>query len=279
MSEEAMASGIEYRMPAPLDVNESNYEQWKRFHVNFKIFLTAAGLNRTAENRKAAVFLNCIGPCGQELYYNTLINDEDVDKEYKLDEVIELFENHFKPKTNEVISTFLFNKRLQQDGEGFDQFYTEIRKIARSCNFNIFKDRMLRDRIIHGINNKKVQQKLLEKKELSLDQAVEICRASELSNNHAKTINQQQTSSPEVDAVKKVQGAQANTKAKYTYLCKKCNRTHGPRNCPAFGKNCSICQKMNHFAVGCRAKNKVDSLIADDEQVNNEYKNENPVDL
>jgi len=27
----------------------------------------------------------------------------------------------------------------------------------------------------------------------------------------------------------------------YLYKCKKCNREHGPKNCPAFGKICNLC--------------------------------------
>ena len=38
--------------------------------------------------------------------------------------------------------------------------------------------------------------------------------------------------------------------------CKYCGRKHriGKRNCPAFGKRCSACGIMNHFASQCMAK-------------------------
>lgn len=36
-----------------------------------------------------------------------------------------------------------------------------------------------------------------------------------------------------------------------SYLCKKCNTTHLPAKCPVYGKKCVVCQKMNHFSVGC----------------------------
>lgn len=277
-------SGVEYRMPAPLDMDNIDelYSQWKRFQSSFKIFVIASGLGKVTETRKAAVFLNCIGQPAQELYFNTL--QQDHSDEHKLEEVILIFENYFKPKTNEIINTFHFNQRVQEDGENFDNFYTELRKIALNCNFDTFLERMLRDRIIHGIKDRNVQQKLLSKKNLTLEQAVDICRTSELSKEHAKTINQRQVSAHEVDAVqvKKVQRAQQDApKAKYnqinsknTYLCKKCNRRHGPRQCPAFGKTCTICKKVNHFAVGCKFRNEVHSINADEG-----FDNESPVDL
>ncbi|KAL4716260.1 hypothetical protein ACJJTC_014740 [Scirpophaga incertulas] len=218
------------------------------------------------------------GRSAQDLYFNTLKNP---DKE-KLEDIVEIFENYFKPKNNEIINTFHFNQRKQQDGENFDAFYSDLRKIAQNCNFESFFERMLRDRIIHGIQDRHVQQKLLEKKELTLEQTVDICRTSELSKEHVKIITEQQTSLHDVDAVQAKQPAfQHNiTKAKYnqinknviTYICKKCNTQHGPRNCPAFGKTCSFCKIKNHFAVGCKLKNRVLSL-------NVNKLDESPVDL
>jgi hypothetical protein len=48
-------------------------------------------------------------------------------------------------------------------------------------------------------------------------------------------------------------------------LCKNCGRTHGPRNCPAFGKECHACKKKNHFAKYCMStrRKKVDALQYD----------------
>ncbi|KAL4715298.1 hypothetical protein ACJJTC_010868 [Scirpophaga incertulas] len=210
---EAM-SGVEYRMPTPLNLDNLDeiYPQWKRFQASFNIFLLAAGLNKVTETRKAAIFLNCIGRSAQDLYFNTLKNP---DKE-KLEDIVEIFENYFKPKNNEIINTFHFNQRKQQDGENFDAFYSDLRKIAQNCNFESFFERMLRDRIIHGIQDRHVQQKLLEKKELTLEQTVDICRTSELSKEHVKIITEQQTSLHDVDAVQAKQPAfQHNiTKAK-----------------------------------------------------------------
>ena len=36
--------------------------------------------------------------------------------------------------------------------------------------------------------------------------------------------------------------------------CKQCGRQHRPRECPAYGQECSYCHKLNHFARMCRNK-------------------------
>ena len=36
--------------------------------------------------------------------------------------------------------------------------------------------------------------------------------------------------------------------------CQNCGRNHPPRRCPAYGKTCNACNKLNHFAKFCRSK-------------------------
>lgn len=264
---DSMACAVEYKMPQGLNLDDIGncWPQWQRFKQSFRIFLIAAGFERLAETRKAAILLNCIGQQAQELYFNVLQTNEKT----KLDEIIELFDDHFKPKQNEVINSYNFNKRDQEDGETFDAFYTAIRKIAENCNYKE-KDRMLRDRILIGIKDQRTQQKLLEVKELTLDKAVDICRSAELCKEHMKTLK-----NPEVHAVQARPSSHRpsdmkdkyfennnrtfnsnNQYSKNFYLCRKCKTEHGPRNCPAFGKICSKCKKYNHFSVGCSMPNR-----------------------
>ena len=44
------------------------------------------------------------------------------------------------------------------------------------------------------------------------------------------------------------------TVRKNTYMCNKCGRKHKARHCAAFGKECLICKKANHFAKCCRGQ-------------------------
>lgn len=44
------------------------------------------------------------------------------------------------------------------------------------------------------------------------------------------------------------------TRAETKFQCRRCNRKHGPRECPAFGKKCNRCGKLNHFETAYRVK-------------------------
>lgn len=267
---EEMGTPFEFKMPQPLQLDAVGdmLTKWRNFKQHFTVFILASGLEKVADKRKSAILLNCIGEDGQNIYFNILKKSEETPK---FEDLLKEFDNYFEPKQNVIINTYNFNSRNQEDGETFDSFYAEIRKLVKCCNYEDQENRMLRDKIVMGIRDRNLQRKLLENRNLTLDSAVDQCRAAELSQEHIKII-QKQEDLLKVDAV-----TARNPKAKYKlfgshktdqnsnnyskdfYHCKKCNREHGPRQCPAFGKICSICNKPNHFAKGCKNK-KIESI-------------------
>ena len=60
--------------------------------------------------------------------------------------------------------------------------------------------------------------------------------------------------------------------------CNYCGYVHERGKCPAYGKNCAVCNKPNHFAKVCRGKGKsqrnqtVHATLDDYDDVNNEDK-------
>lgn len=283
---------FDYRVPEALslDTVEDLLPRWKRFKQQFQIFVTAAGFDRISESRKAALLLNCIGTEAQDLYLNVLKKNEEIDK---YEHILKIFDDYFAPKQNEVMNTFNFNNRRQEDGENFDSFYSNIKQLVKNCNFMDLESRMLRDRIVMGIRDRNLQRKLLEIKDLTLDMAVDKCRAAELSREHMKRIQENDKSSVSVDTLYNHREHSHNkTEAKYMYSnrnrqnnnfnkkyyhCLKCNQEHGPRQCPAFGKTCSKCKKLNHFASGCR--NKSVDVLENVENINEGDKNNSVQDL
>ncbi len=97
------------------------------------------------------------------------------------------FDSHCSPKKNETFERYVFHSRLQQQGETFDSFIMDLKLKARTCNFGQLQDSMIRDQIVFGINDKKVRERHLRETELTLNEAVRICHASEIALQHAKT--------------------------------------------------------------------------------------------
>ena len=48
---------------------------------------------------------------------------------------MELLVGHYKPQTIEIEERFKFFKRMQKPSEPVVEFMSELRKLAKSCNF------------------------------------------------------------------------------------------------------------------------------------------------
>jgi len=82
--------------------------------------------------------------------------------EKKITPVLQKFAEYCQPRKNVPFERYRFNRRTQEAGESYDQYKTELRKLAEGCDFDtITPDEMLRDRLIFGIRDSKVRERLL----------------------------------------------------------------------------------------------------------------------
>ena len=111
------------------------------------------------------------------------------------------FEAHCKPKKNLVVERHRFLTREQLPGESVDQYVTELRTLAASCEWGDLKDDLICSRIVSGISSRVVRERLLRESDLKLNKAVEICRADELSRQQMKLFGNETSN---VNQVKRV---------------------------------------------------------------------------
>ena len=100
----------------------------------------------------------------------------------KIDKIIELLEKHCLQDVNILFERHRFYRRVQKDGESIDKFARELRMLARTCEFTEdgkdFTEQMVRDRLVCGVSENSVQQKLLAKDNPTLSACIKICRAT-----------------------------------------------------------------------------------------------------
>ena len=97
----------------------------------------------------------------------------------KIDALFAKFEDYCKPRKNVIMERYKFNTRTQQKDETADQRVTELKLIAKNCNFGSLEDKLIRDRLVYGTNSERVKERLLREEELTLLKALKICRADE----------------------------------------------------------------------------------------------------
>ena len=244
---------------------EGNAERWTEWKARWMVYGKATRIGIEVYDVQVSILLTVIGPEAHAVY-RTFTWDEEGDDQ-KLDKVLKAFDDFFEPRKNIAFERYRFNMRGQEVGESFEQYVTALRQLAQRCAFNtITEDEILRDRILFGIKNQQVRERLLREANLSLTRTMDICRAAESTASQIKDINKM--SDGTVHVIKKSTNLSAKTKNNVQFKtvatsastckrisdCKFCGKDHErlKERCPAWGKTCSRCHKPNHFAVKCR---------------------------
>ncbi|KAL0150957.1 hypothetical protein M9458_053744 [Cirrhinus mrigala] len=238
--------------PENLKLTGNVDSNWRSFKQQFELYMAAIGMDTKPEARKVALLLTIAGPQAIEVY-NTFVFNENEDRN-KLDDVLAKFTAHCSPIKNETYERYVFRSRVQQPQETFDNFLTDLRLKAKTCNFDQLSDSMIRDQIVFGIGDAKLRQRLLRETELTLQEAIKICQASELAQLHVKTFGEimPKSMSSNTDAAigavsfkEKRRTFRAAKQKDGVYSCKRCGTDHHPKQCPAFGKQCAKCNETD----------------------------------
>ena len=76
-----------------------------------------------------------------------------------------------------------------QNGRTLDAFLLDLRNKATTCEFGSLQDSLIKDRIVCGIDNKSVRERLLRDNDLTLDKAINIVRAAETSKTQVEKLS------------------------------------------------------------------------------------------
>ncbi|XP_057673637.1 zinc finger protein 391-like isoform X1 [Corythoichthys intestinalis] len=196
---------------------------WKTWREEFLLYTDLT----CDERKKVELFRHLVGESGRELL-DKLMGEIPKDR-WKIEDIIERFDDHCNPGVNETVERYRFFTRNQGVSETIDSYFTELKLLSKTCNFDTLRDSLIRDRIVCGHNNAAMRGRLLREKNLTLDTCIQLCRAAEWSRENNMAISE----SMEED-VHAVQGAACQTNT--TAECISCGRKHemSTQKCPAY---------------------------------------------
>ena len=230
-----------------LDVCGNYLEIWKAWKNDFLIYLQATESASKSDLVKSSILLHCIGKNAKEIY-QTFTFDQDSDK-MKYDSIIAKFDEYFMPRKNLTFLRFSFLTARQEQGEKFDDFYTRLRKLSEDCELGDLRNSLVKDVIIIGLYDKRLQERLLRESDINLDKVLKNCRACEASKIQTKTI-QKKEGQPHVDRLKKKTRNHGPSKEMINN-CKFCAGQHPRGSCPAYSRTCSKCNQKGHYSSCC----------------------------
>ena len=148
---------------------------------------------------RTATLLTCIGSDARDVYEGLEFDSEDDKKD--IDIVLQKLQRYCIGETNEIHERYRFNKRDQEPNESLDAYVTALRSLAKTWNFGVLENSLIRDRIVIGVRDNQTRKKLLQVSKLTLKECIDICRSYETSNQQFKEINQK--SAPLVSPMKR----------------------------------------------------------------------------
>ena len=87
------------------------------------------------------------------------------------DIVMGKFKEYFLPKRNLIHKRACFNDLRQREGESAEEFVRALYEMAGKCDYSAIMDELIRDRLVVGIGDKNLSQKMQMKGTLTLETA------------------------------------------------------------------------------------------------------------
>ncbi|XP_067928943.1 uncharacterized protein [Watersipora subatra] len=237
-------------------------ENWRKWRRNFENYLDAINLiagpadengawppaNNAIWRRQIAILRHCIGEDAVEILDQFEFDEEAEPPEVRtrLPDVLAKFEGYFNPRRNLLYEWYVFMSLTQTEGEPIDMFVKRLKTQANKCEFAEQRDMMILVRCVFGIKDQRLKEKLLQNRDVNLNNAIDMIRASEITKNQlaemasekvVAVVNRSNGTSkgPPIPAPRKI------------IDCKFCGYDHFKGKCPAYGETCNKCGLKNHF--------------------------------
>nr|XP_022907687.1 uncharacterized protein LOC111419148 [Onthophagus taurus] len=171
------------------------------------------------------------------------------------------------PAPLEIAEMFRFQCSKQQEGETIQEFLYALQKLAINCKFGNFLKLALRNQFVYGLHSKRIQSRLLETKDLTLDRAVEIASGMEMSERDTNQLHSRANTANSLNSKIKKQNTMhvnfeenKNAFVKPKRDVKKCYRcdttNHLADKCDKINITCNFCKRKEHLQRVCfKAKN------------------------
>ena len=166
-------------------------DDWKSYVERLDQHFAANDI--TEAEKKRATLLSSVGAVTYKLIRNLTTLDGPTSRTYK--DITKLVQEHYNPKPSTIVERFKFNSRNQQSGESISNYVANLRQMTEFCDFGISLEDMLRDRLVCGIHDIRIQRRLLAEPNLTFKKAMELAIALETVDRDTKDLQDQNSQS------------------------------------------------------------------------------------
>ncbi|CAJ1081269.1 unnamed protein product [Xyrichtys novacula] len=266
--------------PEPFDLAKPH--KWEKWIRRFECFRLASNLNSSSEANQVNMLVYCMGDEADDVLRGLDLTPE---QRQRYEAVENGYDGFFIPKKNAIYERAKFNKILQQPSEPVDVFITALHALAETCEYGDLHDKLLRDRIVVGIKDASLSERMQLDRDLTLAKAITMARQSEEIKRQQTDLRDRSASKADMDAMHFKRGKQNKFKNKdqaqgqyktwkhdkpvqnraENKACGKCGKSlsHPATQCPAKSAECRNCGKRGHFGKVCRSSKAVHEVAED----------------
>ena len=238
-------------------MNLTESDSWELYIERLNFYFEANGITSSEDDLKIrrAILLSSVGKKTYKLISDLLAPEKPGEK--SCEELCTLVKSHFNPKPSESVQRHKFNNPVRSNEENISDFLAALRNMAEYCNFGSSLENMLRDRLVSGINNERIQRRLLSEVDLSFKKAYEIALSMETTAQHMADLQSTHSTSNTTSAsVKKVSFSQTPRPKSENKECYRCGKNHNLAKCRFKDAMCHYCKKKGHIVAKCLKKAK-----------------------
>ena len=224
-------------------------ETWLSYAERLEQYFLANDVQ--AQEKKRAILLSICGASTYQLIRNLVSPQKPSEKTF--DELVKLVQEHHQPPPSVTVQRFAFHSRNRKNGESIADFVAHLRELSEHCQFGDTLNDMLRDRLICGCNDDRLQRLLLAKPPpLTFDKAFTLAQAHESAERSAKDLLKPDAA--QVNSLKGRRDPNITRDRVVSNECYRCRGAHSPAVCRFKDVVCSYCKKTGHIARACRTK-------------------------
>ena len=117
-----------------------------------------------------------------------------------------------------------------------------MKTLSEDCEFGESRNSLIKDLIIIGLRDEKLQERLLSEPDITLEQVCKRGQANEVTNQQARKI---QATNREISSINQLSNQNtSNIRKDLIKYCKFCFGNNKQGNYPTWGQFCNNCQKL-----------------------------------
>ena len=232
---------------------DSSQEDWLSYIARVQNYFVANDIAEDKAAKRRAILLSVCGVSTYRLIKSLAAPAKP--EEVSFENLVKLVEGHHNPEPSATVQRFKFHSRCRQPAETVSTYIAELRRIAEHCKFDNLNS-MLCDRLVCGIQDPRIQRRLLAESKLEFKQAFELAQAMESADRDAKTLVN--NPSTPVHAIPGQtprhtprQQQQSRSQLKGDQTCYRCKGKHSAKSCRFKDAECRNCKKKGHIARAC----------------------------